>query len=214
MGIKTAPAGTILRCATSRVRSSASRALRATQARARERAYVKMATGLVKDMKTTTIDGQSVTILADADAQLDRDGDGPVLVVTGAGAVVKIYDLKINGATGASGADGIQLTANGGNPSLILTRVTIDGNQGNGITATGGTLTVSQSIISANDGGGIVMTGSGTLFTIRNNFIFKNGNSLTASVGGLSLVPTGASIVEFNTIVDNQAKVAGTSAGG
>lgn len=178
------------------------------------RAYVKMATGSVKDTKTTMIDGQSVTILADPDAQLDRDGDGPVLAVTGAGAVVKIYDLEITGATGTSGADGIQLTANGGNPSLTLTRVTIDGNQGSGITATGGTLTVSQSRIFLNDGGGIVMTGSGTLFAIRNNFIYKNGNSLTASVGGLSLVPTGSSIVEFNTIVDNLAKVAATSAGG
>lgn len=178
------------------------------------RAYVKMATGLVKDMKTTTIDSQSVTILADAGAQLDRDGDGPVLIVTGASAVVQIYDLEITGASGASGADGIQLTANGGNPSLTLTRTIIDGNQGNGVTATGGTLTVIRSTISANQGGGIVMTGSGTLFTIKNNFIYLNGNTLTASVGGLSLVPTGASSLEFNTIVDNHAKVAGTSAGG
>jgi hypothetical protein len=200
------------------------------------RAYVKMATGLVKDMKTTTIDSQSVTILADTGAQLDRDGDGPVLVVTGAAAVVQIYDLEITGASGASGADGIQLTANGGNPSLTLTRTTIDGNQGNGITATGGVLTViqssiannqaagvtisggtfslSRSVVSANQGGGVSMTGSGTPFTIKNNFIYRNGNSLTASFGGLSLLPTGASSLEFNTIVDNQAKVAGTSAGG
>lgn len=224
----------------------------------RGRAYVKMATGLVKDMKTTTIDGQSVTILADADAQLDRDGDGPVLEVTGATAVVRIYDLKITGAAGAAGADGIRLTANGGNPTLELTRVVVDGNQGNGIVAAGGVLTVTQSsiannqgngitaaggaltvtqssiannqaagltisggtlslsrsVISANQGGGVIMTGSGTLFIIKNNFIYRNGNGVTASAGGLSLLPTGASSLEFNTIVDNQAKVAGTSAGG
>ena len=222
------------------------------------RAYVKMAAGLVKDTKTTMIDGQTVTILADVGAQLDRDGDGPVLTITGAGAVVQIYDLEITGATGAAGADGIQLTANGGNPSLTLTRVTVDGNQGNGVQALGGILTVSQStitnnqaagitmsngmltvgqstilanqaagitvssgtlllsrsVVSENRDGGVVMTGSGTQFTIRNNFIYRNGNNVTASAGGLSLLPSGNSNVEFNTIVDNQAKVAGTSAGG
>ncbi len=222
------------------------------------RAIVKMAAGLVKDTKATTIDGQAVTIVADAGAQLDRDGDGPVLVVTGAGAVVQIYDLEITGASGAAGADGIQLTANGGTPSLALTRVTVDKNQGNGVAATGGilslthatldgnqgngiavaggmltisqssitssqaagvtisagTLSLSRSVISANQGGGIVMTGSGTLFTINNNFIYRNGNNLTASAGGLSLIPSSGSHLEFNTIVDNQAKVAGTSAGG
>jgi hypothetical protein len=203
-----APAGTDGACSKSAPCKTLDAALK------QGRAYVKMARGLVKDTKTTTIDGQSVTILADAGAQLDRDGDGPVLVVTSAGAAVQIYDLEITGATGAAGADGIQLTANGGNPSLGLTRVTVDGNQGNGITAVGGSLTVSQSVISTNQGGGIIMTGSGTLFTIKNNFIYQNGNSATASVGGLSLVPTGTSSLEFNTIVDNRAKIAGTSAGG
>lgn len=179
-----------------------------------KRPYVKMATGLVKDTKTTTIDGQAVTILADAGAQLDRDGDGPVLMVTGAGAAVQIYDLEITGATGASGGDGIQLTANGENPSLNLTRVTVDGNQGNGVSAIGGTLSVTRSTIASNQGGGIIMSGSGTVFTITNNFIYRNGNNGTALAGGLSVLPTGASVLEFNTIVDNQAKVAGTSAGG
>lgn len=201
-----------------------------------KRPYVKMATGLVKDTKATTVDGQAVTILAEAGAQLDRDGDGPVLVVTGAGANVQIYDLEVTGASGTSGGDGIQLTANGDNPSLGLTRVTVDGNQGNGIMAAGGTLTVNQStingnqaagiatsggtlavsrsIVSTNQSGGIIMAGSGTVFTITNNFIVRNGNGLTASAGGLSLLPTGASSLEFNTIVDNQAKIAGTSAGG
>lgn len=178
------------------------------------RAYVKMAAGLVKDTKTTTITGQTVTILADPGAQLDRDGDGPILAVTGAGSVVQIYDLEITGASGAAGGDGIQLTANGGNPSLTLTRVTIDGNQGAGVAISGGSFSLSRSVVSANQGGGVVMTGAGTQFTIRNNLIYRNGNSLTASAGGLSLIPSGTSSIEFNTIVDNQAKVAGTSAGG
>jgi hypothetical protein len=200
------------------------------------RAYVKMSTGLVKDMKPTTIDGQAVIIFADAGAQLDRDGDGPILEVNGAGASVQLYDLEITGASGAAGADGIRLTANGGNPIVSLTRVTIDRNQGNGISASGGTLSISQSSINgnqatgitiadgtlslsrstvaANQGGGIAMTGAGTEFTIINNFIYQNGNNVTTSAGGLFLLPRGASKLEFNTIVDNQAKASGTTSAG
>jgi hypothetical protein len=80
------------------------------------RPYVKFAAGLVKDNKTTTIDGKTVTILADAGAKLDRDGDGPILVVQNsspANTSVQIFDLEITGATGVPGGDGIRLTANG-----------------------------------------------------------------------------------------------------
>jgi len=180
------------------------------------RPYVKLATGLVKDNKTTTIDGKAVTILADAGAKLDRDGDGPILVVqssSAAAATVQIFDLEITGATGTPGGDGIRLTANGGLPSLALTRVTIDGNQGTGVTAAGGSLTISRSTVSGNTGGGIAMSADG-IVSITSTFIYRNGNTLNASAGGLSLKPTGASKIEFNTIVDNQANANSTSAGG
>jgi hypothetical protein len=77
----------------------------------------------------------------------------------------------------------------------------------------GGTLTVSQSTVSGNAGGGISMAASGFV-SVTNNFIYRNGNTLTAVAGGLTLKPMGASKVEFNTIVDNQANASSTSTGG
>lgn len=181
-----------------------------------DRSYVKVAAGLIKDAQMTTIDSKTVTILADVGAKLDRDGDGPILVVqstSAAGANVQIFDLEITGATGAPGGDGIRLTANGGTPSLGLTRVTIDGNQGTAVTTAGGSLTISRSTVSGNTGGGIAMSADG-IVSITNTFIYRNGNTLTASAGGLSLKPTGASKIEFNTIVDNLANANSISAGG
>ncbi len=101
------------------------------------------AAGAANDTGTVVIDGKTVTILAEAGAKLDRDGDGPILEVRSAGADVAIYDLTISGATGMSGGDGIQLTPNGGAPKLSLTRAKVVQNQGSGISATGGTLTLS-----------------------------------------------------------------------
>ncbi|HEY4178426.1 MAG TPA: right-handed parallel beta-helix repeat-containing protein [Kofleriaceae bacterium] len=189
------------------------------------RPYVKIATGLVKDNKTTVIDGQAVTILADPGAKLDRDGDGAVLEVESANATVQIYDLEITGASGAAGADGVQLTPNGGTPSLTLTRVTIDGNQGLGIETTGGSLTLTRSTIANNTGGGLTTTGgsltltrstiadnaggglslSATQFTIENNFIASNGSG-SSGLGGVKLdgiTTSGTHQLDFNTITAN-----------
>src|SRR6185295_3145001 len=103
-----------------------------TDAVATGRPYVKIAAGVVKDTKLTSIDGKIVTILAERGAQLDRDGNGPILEIRSANAAVTIYDLEISGATNPGG-DGIQLQPNGGSPTLLLARVTIRGNQGRGI---------------------------------------------------------------------------------
>ena len=176
--------------------------------------FVKIAAGLVKDTKTTTIDGKVVSIFADLGAKLDRDGDGAIIEVRSANANVSIYDLEITGASGSAGADGVLLTPNGGVPKLSLTRVKVDTNQGNGITSSGGTLTVTQSTISGNTGGGIVISGAATVFVIAENFIYRNGNTSSAAAGGISAVPSGASKLEFNTIVDNQANSGAASAGG
>lgn len=166
--------------------------------------YIKIAAGLVKDSVTTTIDGKSVTILAEPGAKLDRDNDGPILVVQSANADVKVYDLEITGASGASGADGIQLTPNGGAPKLTLTRVKIDANQGTGIATTGGVLTMAQSTVSGNTGGGLSV--SSTEFDLTNNMIVKNG-SATSSFGGVLFTQTntGTRKLAFNTIAQNQA---------
>jgi Right handed beta helix region len=179
---------------------------------AKGKAYVKVAAGNpVKDAQVTTIDGKAVTILADEGAKLDRDGDGAVLEVRSAGADVKIYDLEITGATGASGANAIDVNPNGGAPKLTLTRVKLTGNQGLGLLALGGSVTISQSTISANTGGGISV--SNATFDITNNFIVGNGSSdmVTGSdFGGLSLsAGAGANRLEQNTVAYNHAK-AGT----
>lgn len=169
---------------------------------------VKVGAGLVKDTATTTIDGKTVTILADPGAKLDRDGDGPILVVSSANADVKIYDLEITGASGMAGADGVGLVANGGTPKLTLTRVTVSDNKGIGISANGGSLTVTRSTITANAGGGISVTGVGTMFDIENNFITFNGvatGPTATQLGGALIQPnTSGSKFTFNTITFNQ----------
>jgi hypothetical protein len=192
-----------------------------------DRPYVKVAVGLVKDVQVTTIDSKTVTILADVGAKLDRDGDGPILMIQSSGAAganVQIFDLEITGATGAPGGDGIRLTASGGTPSLSLTRVTIDKNQGIGVTTAGGSLAISQSTFSGNDGGGIVATNSsltvsrstfsgnqgggisgmnGT-FVVVGNVFFNNGGN-TSLIGGISIGTStnAANRLEFNSFALN-----------
>lgn len=164
---------------------------------------IKIAAGVVKDPNaTTSIDGKAVTIFADPGAQLDRDGDGPILEVKSANADVKIYDLEITGASGTAGANGIDLVPNGGSPKLTLTRVKVTLNQGTGISATGGNLTVTQSNISGNTGGGVSI--SSAQFDITNSVIAKNG-SVSSTFGGVLLngTNTGTRRLEFNTITAN-----------
>jgi hypothetical protein len=170
------------------------------------RPYVKIAAGLFKDSQTTTIDSKTVTILADVGAKLDRDGDGPILMIQSSGAAgadVQIFDLEITGATGAPGGDGIRLTANGGIPALRLTRVTIDKNQGIGVTSAGGSLTVLQSSFSGNDGGAITAT-NGSLSVSRSTFSTNQG-------GGISEM-NGTFVVVGNVFYNNGAN--GSSIGG
>ncbi|MBA3540132.1 MAG: right-handed parallel beta-helix repeat-containing protein, partial [Deltaproteobacteria bacterium] len=156
------------------------------------KSVVKIASGLIKDNKTTPIDAKAVTILADLGAKLDRDGDGAILNVSSSGADVKIYDLEITGASGVAGANGIDLSPNGGMPKMTLTRVKVYGNQGVGISASGGFLTVSQSTISSNVGGGIYVGGSGATFNITNNFIFRNGDQDNGVYGGINIAVASA----------------------
>jgi len=226
-----------------------------------KRPYVKIAIGLVKDNKTTLISGQKVTILADHEAHLDSDGDGPILRIDEA-ADVRIFDLEIGGATGVvDGAGGIQVNGVSANPidparlslnrvkvtnvrggagvassgDLIVSDSVISENTGTGILADGGSLSIARSTISNNGGRGIecacnfltiigsVISGnhsqgvavSGGVTSMRANFIHHNGNLADANPGGVSLsgVPK-ESIIEFNTIADNQAKVAMNTAGG
>lgn len=188
------------------------------------RPYVKVAAGTVTDTKTTTIDGRAVTILADPGAQVSRTNAGVILQVQNDGADVKIFDLEIMGGIGA--ANPAISIPSGGAPKLTLTRVTVDGNQGIGILAASGSLTLSRSSVSTNTGGGISISGSGALtmsrstvrgntgggisvsgvqFDITNSFIVQNGGLLSL-VGGIDLpqiAATGSHRLDFNTIAAN-----------
>ena len=172
---------------------------------AKGKAYVKVAAGTVKEPQVAVIDGKAVTILADDGAKLDRDNDdGAVIRVQGA-SDVKIFDLEITGASG-SGANGVELAASG-SPKLALTRVKLTGNQGLGLSISGGSLLLTQSTVSGNLGGGVSIT-SGT-FDITNNFIYRNGSQDTTTLGGLNLgiAVAAGNRLEFNTIVDNRAAI-------
>ena len=173
------------------------------------KAIIKVATGLVKSNQATIIDGKAVTILAEEGVKLDRDGDGAVLEVRSAGADVKIFDLEITGATGSSGANGIDVNPNGGSPKLALTRVKLTSNQGLGLQVQGGTIDLLQSTISGNLGGGISISGVATLFSIADNFITYNGQALGAlasTVGGVAITSnTAGSKFERNTVAFNQS---------
>jgi hypothetical protein len=154
--------------------------------------------------------GRAVTILADPGARLDRDGDGPILAVRGAGTDVEIFDLEIVGASGAVGANAIELAPGGGTPRLSLTRVTLAANQGNGVLATGGTLAMRRSTVTMNFAGGLSL--AATEFDLQNNLIVRNGNASSA-FGGLAITQSGAGLrrLEFNTIAGNSGAAGATT---
>ncbi len=177
------------------------------KALATDRPFVKF-TGTTNEQ--VTLNNKTVTFIADPGAKLSDTSNGILLKLEGPGTV-SIFDLEITGASGANNS-GISLQP-GTTASLTLTRTSIHTNQGSGITMAGGSLTITQSTLFENLGGGIAMTTTGVV-SITNNFIHHNGNTSNAAFGGLSLKPIGASKVEFNTIVDNQANGGVVSAGG
>ncbi len=192
-----------------------------TSAVATGRAYVKI-TGTINEGGTVTIDNHDVTLLATPGATLARTSNGIVLEVKGTSRVA-VYDLEISGGSGAQGI-GISLptgntasvelhrakvTGNAGGGisatggTLTISKSTVTGNTGGGISATGGTLTVSQSTISGNTGGGISI--SGAQFTLQNNIIASNGSGATI-YGGIrvdSITTPGIHRIEFNTVTAN-----------
>jgi len=191
--------------------------------------YIKLI-GTTDEGATITVDGKSVTFLANPGAKLTRSSNGVLLEIRGS-SKVEIYDLEISGATGAAGV-GVGISMPPGNSaSLSLTRTKIDSNQGGGISVSGGTLTVSQSSLSSNQGGGISISGGtlmvtqstlssnqgggisvsgvNTMFEITNNFIVYNGTAIGANAtqtGGVALSSnTSGAKFEWNTVAFNQS---------
>ena len=165
--------------------------------------FVKVELGRVTDNQIASIDGRPLTIVADPGAQLTRNNGGVILDISN-NADVQIYDLEITGGTGIAAIT--YSVPNGGTPKLALTRVTVDGNQGLGISSTvGGVLLVSQSTISSNAGGGIRVSDS--QFDITNSFIVGNGSPVSVfggvRVDATAVMSTGVHRIDFNTIANN-----------
>lgn len=162
----------------------------------------------VKFHGTTTeavsLNGQTVTLLADPDAKLTTDKAGIVLKIDDASNVV-VYDLTISGGMGATGT-GISMQP-GNTATLELHRAKVTNNAGTGIVVSGGTATVTQSTIAGNLGGGILIMGA-TMFDIENNFIMNNGKAIdpmSSLQGGVAIGPNIAGAkVTFNTIAFNK----------
>jgi len=168
--------------------------------------FVKIAAGTIADSNKTTIDGKPVTILAELGAKLNRTSSGVILEVTNSGADVQIFDLEIADATTSTGEPAISVPT-GGMPKLTLTRVTIDRNQGLGISVAAGTLTMSRCTVQQNDGGGVQVTGVAPVFNISNSFIVHNGRATNnpSEIGGAALTPnTSGSRFEHNTVAFNE----------
>lgn len=178
------------------------------------------------------LNSTNVMFLADPGAKLTDTTNGILLQVEGSSQVA-IYDLEIGGASGAN-TPGVSVQP-GSTATLTLTRVKLAGNTGPGISVSSGMVTISQSTISGNTGPGVSTSGgmlivsrstvasnsgggiltSATAFTIRNNFIYRNGNTSTANAGGIGAVGiVDPSVLEFNTIVDNLASGDTLSVGG
>jgi hypothetical protein len=193
------------------------------------RKYIKV-TGIIIDDKAILIENKSVAIYGGVKARLDRSNGGPILHLRSQDTAVSIYDIEITGQEGAS-EPAIKLEQNSGNPILSLSRVKIFSNVGRGISADGGSLTISQSTVSANSGGGIsmvVVSGNGAItltqstilgntgggisisgaeFDITNSIIAKNG-SATSIFGGVKIDSIGGIGIrrfDFNTVAENQA---------
>jgi hypothetical protein len=182
-----------------------------------------------------SLNNATVTFLADPGAKLTSTSNGILLKVDGASQVT-IHDLEIGGASGTNNP-GISLQP-GTTSTVNLIRVTLADNAGAGVVASGGTLSASQCTISGNTGVGIATSGGATAtvsqstisgnaagglsigdmspFSITNNFIYRNGNTISPIAGGIILsgFTADTNTLEFNTIVDNQAKVSSVAAGG
>jgi hypothetical protein len=100
---------------------------------------------------------------------------------------------------------GVGISATGG--TLTISASTLSGNTGGGISATGGTLTISASTLSGNTGGGISVSGANTNYDIENNIIDHNGTDQpSGQVGGVAIISnTNGSKFVRNTVAFNRS---------
>lgn len=152
-----------------------------------------------------TVDrGRVVTLLGDPGATLTRRaGGGPVVLATGTGTRLSIYDVAIADAGPTS--IGIVMPSSSA-PNVTLVRTTIRNNPGGGISAAGGSLSIEQSTVSDNLGGGITLLQSSQFYIVSSVF-FANG-SLSSATGAVMIAidASAGNRLEFNTFYDNIAQ--------
>lgn len=152
---------------------------------------------------------------------LDRDDDGPVVLVEGA-VTLRVENLELSGATGdpanspLNAGNGLYCRRLGGSPDVELRDVLSRNNSYTGIRSLTCTITIVRSVFTQNPIGAWLQDSTATIdrtefvangtganldggrFTVTNTFATRNGSA------GIELYSdvTG-SRVEFNTIVDN-----------
>jgi hypothetical protein len=135
---------------------------------------------------------------------------GSILDIAGT-SMITVGHLTIGGAATMN----VGVTLNGG--ILTLDHVTIDSCINGAINVSSGKLILHQSTVSNNTNSGVTINGGAATFDISNNFIFRNGQTSTGSVGGIGALVfanDGTNKLEFNTIVDNHIATSATHAGG
>lgn len=164
--------------------------------------WIHMAAGDYQE--SVDVNGGSVRVVAEEGGNLRAGGiDQPVFMVRG-GADLRISGLRIHDADGNGDGpgDGIYCTNSGGEPTVVLDRVVIEGNDDQGVDANSCKLTVSRSILRDNRRGGLAL--DSVDFDVTNNFILANGSGSAVSAGVLiDKNPPTAGRLEHNTIVGN-----------
>jgi hypothetical protein len=158
--------------------------------------------GMGADAVVIDEDTPQVTILGEGNPGLSRATTGALLRVSGRTAVT-IEGMRLHDAPGTDVGDGISCLPDGGNaPTLVLRRVTLEQNTGQGIDATGCAVTLDRSLVTRNTAGGVSITNG--RFTITNSFLVRNGGT-GALFGGAQLSSTvvGVNRFAFNTVADN-----------
>jgi hypothetical protein len=124
---------------------------------------------------------------------------------------VTIDFLQFGGTAATQPDEGVECT----NGTLFARKIGIAFTKGIAINTSGCGFRLERSIIH-DAAGGAIEIGGGSVSTLFDNMIFRNGNPTTAGVGGVfftgSVDP--ATRFEFNTIVDNVATAGSQSTGG
>ena len=135
----------------------------------------------------------------DYQSSLDRNGNGPVVRVTGSSASLTIVGLTLTGAAGNSDGDGV-ICQN--DARLTVLDAILANNAHFGFSSTSCTLVLDRSIVRNNARGGGLVEGD---FSITNSFFVSN---VGTNFGGLDIADLDPSdVFAHNTVFRNTANV-------